>query len=139
MRPEARLNTEPAVEPLLLGPKERRRLGHRNDLGPVNVVAVPTDHDGRRAGGKHVLQPVGALTVGERNVDGAAVVNSDNRGLVRLPGLAADVTHDSRAGALLARRAQSERTGDLGQLAKAALNWPFIVTIIPRCSSYPPL
>ena len=102
VRPKARLDTEPAVQPLLLCPKETGRIGHRDDLGPVDIVAVSAAHDGRQALGKHVFQPVGALTVGEGNLDAAVVVDSGNWCLVRLPCLPADVAHDRCAGPLLA-------------------------------------
>ena len=102
VRPKARIDTEPAVQALLLCPKEACRLGHRDHLGLVDFGAVSAAQDGRRALGKHVLQPVRALTIGECYVDGAVVLNSDNWGLVRLARLAADVTHDRCARALLA-------------------------------------
>jgi hypothetical protein len=79
---KACVNPEPAVEPLLLRSEERGCLGHGNDLGLVGIVAVPASHDARRARGEDVLQPVGALTVGERYVSAATVFNRDNRGLV---------------------------------------------------------
>ena len=83
VRPKARLDTEPAVQTLLLCPKETGRIGHRDDLGPVDFVALSAANDRREALGKHVFQPVGTFTVGEGYVDGAVVVNSGNWGLVQ--------------------------------------------------------
>jgi len=107
-------DTELAVHALLLWPEKGRRLRHRDDLGLVNLVRVPTGDEGRRALGEYVLHPVGEIPVGQGDQEAVVVLDGYDGGLVQATRSAPDVPDDRRAGSFLAGRSQRERPGDPG-------------------------
>ena len=80
--PEGQVHVELAVHALLPWPEVGGRLRRRDDLGPVDLVSVPIGHDGRRAFAGDVVEPFGALPVGEGDQEAVLVLDGVDRGLV---------------------------------------------------------
>src|SRR5262249_40930745 len=109
------------VHALLPGPEVAGRLSHGDYLGPVNLVGVAVGHNGRRALGEDVLQPIRALAVREGDQEAVIMLGRDDRCLVRPARSPPDMADDRRAGSLLAGRPQGERPRGTREQAQGVL------------------
>ena len=98
---ECRVHVELPVHALLPWPEVGGRLRHRDYLRPLDLVGVLIGHNGRRAFIKDVLQPVGALTIGEGDQEAVTMPGRDDRCLVSPARSPPDMADDRRAGSFL--------------------------------------
>ena len=101
---EGRAHVELPVHALLPGPEVAGRLGHGDDLGPVDLVGVPTGHDGGGALAEDVLQPVSARAVREGDQEAVIMLDRDDWCLVRPARSPPDMADNRCAGSFPAGR-----------------------------------
>jgi hypothetical protein len=99
---ECTVHVELPVHALLPGPEVRGCLRHWDYLRPVDLVGMPIGHNGRRAFGEDVLQPVGALAVREGDQEAVTVLDGDDGCLIRPARSPPNMADDRRVGSFLA-------------------------------------
>src|SRR5215472_841738 len=99
---ECGVHAELPVHALLPWPEVDGRLRHRDYLGPVDLVRVPTGHNGSRAFVEDVLEPIGAFPVREGDHEAVIMLDCDDRCLVRPARSPPDVADDRGVGSFLA-------------------------------------
>lgn len=99
---ECGVHVELPVHTLLPWPEVAGRFRHGDYLGPVDLVGLSIGHNGRRAAGQDVLQPIGAFSIRESDQEAVIMPGRDDRCLVRPARSPPDVADDRSVGSFLA-------------------------------------
>ncbi len=94
MGPDALVDAEATLHPLLLRAEVRRCFGHGDDLRSIDLEGASVAHDGRVPARDDVPHPVAVLAIGKRDEHVVPVLDRHDRRVVRAARSTPDMTDD---------------------------------------------